>query len=47
MGDFKDSEAPRTIDYQEYIPHIINYIKDLQAQIDDLKEEIKILKGDK
>lgn len=34
----------RTIDYHEYIPHLINYVKDLQKQINELTEEIKILK---
>ena len=37
----------RMVEYLEFIPHLINYVKDLQAQIDDLKEEIKMLKGDK
>lgn len=36
----------RTIDYQEYIPHLINYVKELKAEIDSLKEEIKTLKGE-
>lgn len=36
----------RTIDYQEYIPHLINYVKDLRSEITDLKEEIKKLKGE-
>ena len=47
--DIESDDIPdyRAIHYEEYIPHLINYVKDLQAQIDDLKEEIKILKGDK
>lgn len=36
----------RTIDYQEYIPHLINYVKELKAEIDSLKAEIKTLKGE-
>lgn len=36
----------RTIDYQEYIPHIINYIKRQEAEINELKAEIKALKGE-
>lgn len=31
----------RTIDYQEYIPHLINYVKDLRAEIESLKAELK------
>ena len=47
--DIESDDIPdyRAIHYEEYIPHLINYVKDLQAQIDDLKEEIKMLKGDK
>lgn len=40
-------EDPRTIDYHEYIPHIINYIKDLRSEIVSLKEEVRILKEEK
>ncbi|MBQ7588377.1 MAG: phage tail protein [Lachnospiraceae bacterium] len=36
----------RTIDYQEYIPHLINYVKDLRSEITGLKEEINKLKGE-
>jgi hypothetical protein len=36
----------RTIDYHEYIPHIINYIKRQEAEINELKAEIKALKGE-
>ena len=36
----------RIIDYEQYIPHLINYVKDLRAEIDALKEEIKTLKGE-
>jgi hypothetical protein len=34
----------RTIDYNEYIAPLINYVKDLRAEIDSLKTEIKLLK---
>lgn len=34
----------RTIDYNEYIAPLINYVKDLRAEIDSLKAEIKLLK---
>lgn len=30
----------RNVTYQEFIPHLINYVKDLQSQIDELKSEI-------
>lgn len=40
-------EDPRTIDYHEYIPHIINYIKDLRSEIVSLKEEVRILKEER
>lgn len=39
-------EDPRTIDYCEYVPHLVNYVKDLRAEIEALKEEIKTLKGE-
>ena len=39
-------EDQRTIYYQEYIPHIINYIKRQEAEINELKAEIKALKGE-
>ena len=31
----------RSVNYQEFIPHLINYVKDLQSQIDELKSEIE------
>lgn len=44
----------RAIHYEEYIPHLINYVKMLnekveaqEARINQLEEKIKILKGDK
>lgn len=43
----EDDSDPRNITYQEYIPHLINYVKELRDEIDSLKEEIKILKGEK
>ena len=36
----------RNINYTQYIPHLINYVKDLRSEIDELKEEIRTLKGD-
>ena len=39
-------EDKRSINYQEYIPHLINYVKDLRSEIDGLKAEIKALKGE-
>ena len=39
-------EDQRTIYYHEYIPHIINYIKRQEAEINELKAEIKALKGE-
>lgn len=40
-------EDQRTIDYQEYIPHLINYVKDLRAEIDTLKNEVRQLKEER
>lgn len=34
-------EDQRAIDYEEYIPHLINYVKDLRAEIEALKNIIK------
>lgn len=45
--DEENEMNPRTIDYHEYIPHIINYIKDLRSEIVSLKEEVRILKEEK
>lgn len=43
-----DGKIPnqRNIDYPQYIPHLINYVKDLRSEIDGLKAEIKALKGE-
>lgn len=38
---------PRTIDYQEYIPLLINYVKDLRAELDQVKAELAELKEGK
>ena len=40
-------EDPRTVDYHEFIPHLINYVKDLRAEIEALKNIINTLKEDK
>ena len=42
----KEIPDQRNINYFEYIPHLINYVKDLRAEIDGLKAEIKALKGE-
>ena len=43
-----DGKIPnqRNVNYNEYIPHLINYVKDLRSEIDGLKAEIKALKGE-
>ena len=43
-----DGKIPnqRNVNYNEYIPHLINYVKDLRSEIDSLKAEIKELKGE-
>lgn len=43
----EDEYDPRNINYSEYIPHIINYIKDLRSEIVSLKEEVRILKEER
>lgn len=45
IGD-TDIKDQRTIAYSQYIPHLINYVKDLRSEIDGLKAEIKALKGE-
>lgn len=34
----------RTIDYQEYIPHLINYVKDLRKELAEVKAELNKIK---
>ena len=34
----------RTINYHEYIPHLVNYVKELRAELDSVKAELKALK---
>ena len=46
MGDTNIPDQ-RNIVYQEYIPHLINYVKDLRAEIEALKEEVRLLKEEK
>ena len=43
-----DGKIPnqRNVNYNEYIPHLINYVKDLRSEIENLKAEIKELKGE-
>ena len=36
----------RTIDYHEYIPHLINYVKDLRNELNQVKAELRSLKGE-
>jgi len=40
QGDLNVKDQ-RAIDYEEYIPHLINYVKDLRAEISALKNIIK------
>ena len=46
QGDL-NVEDQRAIQYDEYIPHLINYVKDLRAGLVALKEQVKLLKEDK
>lgn len=46
MGDTNIKDQ-RNIVYQEYIPHLINYVKDLRAEVKALKNIINTLKEDK
>lgn len=47
--NIEDENVPnyRAIHYEEYIPHLINYVKDLRAEIEALKNIINTLKEDK
>lgn len=46
QGDL-NVEDQRAIQYDEYIPHLINYVKDLRAELVALKEEVRLLKEEK
>ena len=37
----------RMVEYLEFIPHLINYVKDLRAEVVSLKEEVRILKEER
>lgn len=37
----------RTVEYYQFIPHLINYVKDLRAELNELKAELKELKEGK
>ena len=41
-----DKEEYGAIHYQEYIPHLINYVKELRKELDEVKAELKALKGE-
>lgn len=41
VGDSEELEDQRNINYNEYIPHLINYVKDLQNQISELQKQLK------
>ena len=40
-----DPEEWMSIEYKQYIPHLINVVQMQQAQINKLQKEINILKG--
>ena len=42
--DMKSIDNQRMLEYTEYIPHLINYVKDLKAEINELKAELNKLK---
>ena len=42
QGDLK-VEDQRAIEYEEYIPHLINYVKQLRSEIEDLKKVVERL----
>ena len=46
VGDNKNLKDQRNIDYHEYIPHLINYVKDLREIVDRQQEEIELLKAE-
>ena len=37
----------RMVEYLEFIPHLINYVKDLRAEVVSLKNEVRILKEER
>lgn len=43
-----DGKIPnqRSVHYEEFVPHLINYVKDLRSEVEELKAEIKTLKGE-
>jgi hypothetical protein len=43
----EDEYDPRNINYSEYIPHLINYVKDLRAELNRVKAELNELKEGK
>lgn len=43
----EDEYNPRNINYSEYIPHLINYVKDLRAELNRVKAELNELKEGK
>ena len=45
-SDEENEFNPRNINYQEYVPLLINYVKDLRAEIEALKIIINTLKED-
>lgn len=44
--DISKIEDQRTIDYQEYIPHLINYVKDLRNELNRVKTELNHVKSE-
>lgn len=46
-SDEKNDINPRNINYTEYIPHLINYVKDLRAELNRVKAELNELKEGK
>jgi hypothetical protein len=42
----EEIEDRRAINYEEYIPHLINYVKELRAELNQVKAELRELKGE-
>ena len=40
-----DEQDYRKVEYKEFIPHLINYVQDLQEQVNELKAEVAELKA--